>query len=269
MRLILTLAVSTGLVLLGQPQIGAAADLPPAAQEAAQTKCGTTSPGIFSGDANEQLPNPGCPPERLDWRLSQHGPGFWTADAAAPALADVSGAPRATVLRTPPSRAPADPPGCTTYPFMVVISGEPREATVVACPQPDGSWQVTQSTPGLPTQSFTVPPPPPEADAPGEDFGAWGTTPAGDWAEGPWPWFFGIAPAVVVSREFNRFDRFGNKLGHRFNRGFAHGSAVGRAVGFGHSFVQAQGFTERHDFAVGRSSQHGFGAGAGFAARHR
>jgi surface antigen len=267
MRLILTLALSTGLALLCRPQIGAAAKLPQPTQETAQTKCSNAMPEISPGSPAEQSTNPACPPEKLNWRLSRHGPGFWTADAAAPAPTDAAGTSRTAVLRTPLSQPPADPPGCPTYSLMVVISGEPREATVVACPQPDGSWQVTQYTPGLPTQTFAVPPP--AAGAPPDESAGWDTGPAWDWAAAPW--FFGYAPAVVVVQAFNRFHRFGHQFGHGFDHGFAHGDASGRGFAGGNHIAEGHG--ERQDFPARRSLavglRHGFSAAPGFAASRR
>ncbi|MBV8738475.1 MAG: hypothetical protein JO007_14680 [Alphaproteobacteria bacterium] len=250
MRLILTLALAAGLASLCQVQVGAAAVGQP--QRGTKTDCGTAAPGVSSGNPTGQSTNATCPPERLDWRLSQHGPGFWTPEAMAPALGDVAGGSRPTVLRAPPSQASADAPGCISYRLMVVISGEPREATVVGCPQPDGGWQVTQYTPGLPIQVFNVPAPPTTAPLP-DDFGGWNSAPVWDWAAQPW--FFGFAPAVVVGSGFNRFHRFRHEFAHGFGHGFAHGIAAGR------------GFTGVHNFAVG--PRPGFATGAGFVARRR
>jgi hypothetical protein len=40
-----------------------------------------------------------------------------------------------------------------------VIDGRTVQAKGRACLQPNGSWRVTQKTPGLPTQVYVVPPP--------------------------------------------------------------------------------------------------------------
>ncbi|MFI5029602.1 MAG: hypothetical protein ACHQPH_02750 [Reyranellales bacterium] len=40
----------------------------------------------------------------------------------------------------------------------VTVGGVQEQAEVLACLQPDGStWRITQTTPGLPTQIYTVP----------------------------------------------------------------------------------------------------------------
>jgi hypothetical protein len=39
------------------------------------------------------------------------------------------------------------------------VGGEQQQSVVEACQQPDGSWRITQNTPGLPPQVYTVPPP--------------------------------------------------------------------------------------------------------------
>jgi hypothetical protein len=256
MRLILTLALAAGLTLLCQVQVGAAAVGQPQAQGGTQTECGTASPGVSSGNPTGQSTNPTCPPKSLDWRLSQHGPSFRTPEAIAPAPGDVASGSRPTVLRAPSSQAVADAPGCISYPLMVVISGEPREATVVGCPQPDGGWQVTQYTPGLPTQVFNVPAPPTTAPSP-DDFGGWNSAPVWDWASQPL--FFGFAPAVVVGSGFNHFHRFRHEFAHGFGHGFAHG--------FAHGVASGHGFTGVHNFAVG--PRPGFAAAASLVARHR
>ncbi|WP_296383623.1 hypothetical protein [Reyranella sp.] len=39
----------------------------------------------------------------------------------------------------------------------ITVGGVQEQADVLACRQPDGSWRITQTTPGLPTQVYTVP----------------------------------------------------------------------------------------------------------------
>jgi hypothetical protein len=139
------------------------------------------------------------------------------------------------------AQPPAAPPACSSYTVPLTVGGQPQQAVVEACPQADGSWRITQTTPGLPPQVYEVPaaaPPPyssgysyPEAFA-YPDF-----APYWDWAGWGWaPWFFGLAPSVVVVQRFNHFH-------HGFAHGFGHG-----AHGFGHGM-------------------HGFG-GNGFAGMH-
>jgi hypothetical protein len=47
---------------------------------------------------------------------------------------------------------------CREFTVQVTVEGEPRQAVGQACRQPDGSWQVTLNTPGLPQQVYTLPP---------------------------------------------------------------------------------------------------------------
>jgi hypothetical protein len=49
--------------------------------------------------------------------------------------------------------------GCRDYNLPVVVNGSTLNATRRACPQPDGSWTVTQTVPGLAAQTYTVPAP--------------------------------------------------------------------------------------------------------------
>jgi hypothetical protein len=108
----------------------------------------------------------------------------------------------------------------------VTVGGQPRQALIEACPQPDGSWKITQNTPGLPTQVYQVPPPassPYPYDYPypvdyayPEFFPYWVGA----------PWYFGLAPSIVVVQRFHHFQ-------HGFPRGFRHGFARGFGPGFG------------------------------------
>jgi hypothetical protein len=132
----------------------------------------------------------------------------------------------------PPQPAPtasAQPPGvqpsCTSYTVPVTVGGQ----------QADGSWRITQTTPGLPPQVYEVPPPaysPYPSAYPYPDF-----SPSWDWAGAPYwgwgdaPWFFGLAPSIVVVQRFNHFH-------HGFSHGFGHGFAH---HGFGHGFAAGHG----------------------------
>jgi hypothetical protein len=117
----------------------------------------------------------------------------------------------------------------------VTVGGQPRQAVVEACQQADGSWRITQTTPGLPPQVYEVPPPaysPYPSAYPYPDF-----SPSWDWAGAPYwgwgdaPWFFGLAPSIVVVQRFNHFH-------HGFSHGFGHGFAH---HGFGHGFAAGHG----------------------------
>ena len=142
--------------------------------------------------------------------------------------------PEATVAGTtaavesPTAQPAAAEPACSSYTVPVTVGGQQQQAVVEACQQPDGSWRITQNTPGLPPQVYEVPAstyPSPYSSGyiyP-EYFPYW-------WDS---PWYFGLAPSIVVVQRLNRFH---HGFHNGFRRGFAHGS--GRS-GFGHGFAAA------------------------------
>jgi hypothetical protein len=138
----------------------------------------------------------------------------------------------ATAAAENPSAQPAAAePACSDYTVPVTVSGEQQQASVEACQQPDGSWRITQNTPGLPPQVYEVPAPTPSpypypaGYAYPDYFPYW-------WGS---PWYFGLGPSIFVVQRFNRFH---HGFHHGFHGGFAHGS--GRS-GFGHGFAAARG----------------------------
>jgi len=156
---------------------------------------------------------------------------------------------------TASAQPPATPPACSSYTVPLTVGGQPQQAVVEACPQADGSWRITQTTPGLPPQVYEVPAPAsspyssgysyPEA-YPYPDWSAysdWSGVPY--WGWGGAPWFFGLAPSIVVVQRFNHFH-------HGFHHGFAHG--------FGHG---ARGFGGRGFGGHGFAAMHGGGMGGG------
>jgi hypothetical protein len=123
----------------------------------------------------------------------------------------------------------ATPTACETTTVPVTVGGRPEQATVEACPQPDGSWRITQTTPGLPPQVYLMLAPPPDiypAIAPDyPDYSPY-------WAAAPWFWGIGIGPSVVVVERFRHPHRLGPVrpgLGHLTSRGFGHGAAGARS----------------------------------------
>ena len=145
--------------------------------------------------------------------------------------ATVSGT-TATTENASPQPAAAEP-ACGSYTVPVTVGGQQQQASVEACQQPDGSWRVTQNTPGLPPQVYDVPAPayapyPYPAGSAYPDFSPyWG----GWWGS---PWYWGLAPSMVFVQRFNRFH---HGFHHGFHRGFAHGSGH---PGFGHGFAAAR-----------------------------
>ena len=57
------------------------------------------------------------------------------------------------------AQPPADQPPCTSYTVPVTVGGQQLQSVVESCQQPDGSWRITQNTPGLPPQVYVIPPP--------------------------------------------------------------------------------------------------------------
>jgi surface antigen len=47
---------------------------------------------------------------------------------------------------------------CREFTAPVMVEGQQQQAVGQTCQQPDGSWQVTLNTPGLPQQVYTLPP---------------------------------------------------------------------------------------------------------------
>jgi hypothetical protein len=143
--------------------------------------------------------------------------------------------PDATVTGTtaaaenPDAQPAAAPPDCSSYTAPVTVGGLQQQAVVEACQQPDGSWRITQNTPGLPPQVYEVPAPTPSpypyplGYAYPDYFPYW-------WGS---PGYFGLAPSIVFVQRFNGFH---HSFHHGFHRGFAHGSGQG----FGHRFAAAR-----------------------------
>jgi hypothetical protein len=147
--------------------------------------------------------------------------------------------PDATVTGTTAEAENASPqpaaaePACSSYTVPVIVGGQQQQADVEACQQPDGSWRITQNTPGLPPQVYEVPAPayspyPYPVGSAYSDFSPYW----GDWWGSPWYW--GLAPSIVFVQRFNRFH---HGFHHGFHRGFAHGSGH---PGFGHGFAAAR-----------------------------
>jgi hypothetical protein len=139
---------------------------------------------------------------------------------------------------TPPAAgqagAAAPAPACQTTTVPVTVGGRPEQATIEACPQPDGSWRITQTTPGLPPQVYVMPAPPavPYPSAYPDYMDYFDDWPYWDWAAGPW-WFWGIGPTVVIVERLRHIhhlvDHVRPGLGHLPPRGFGHAVAAAPA----------------------------------------
>jgi hypothetical protein len=106
---------------------------------------------------------------------------------------------------------PPDQPYCREFTAPVIIGGQREQAVGQACRQADGSWRITQETPGSPPLVYVVPPQTVYQPAP-------------YWAYDPWF----VAPAFGTSFVF--VDRF-----HRHHH-FHHGGFDRMGMGFhGHA----------------------------------
>jgi hypothetical protein len=183
-------------------------------------------------------------------QISTLGAAMALASAACQPLPDTTfGAPAGQPQPMPTAGIQPSPaqPTCSSYTVPLTIGGQPQNAVVEACQQADGSWRVTQTTPGLPPQVYEVPPPPaspypsaysyPETNPyPYTEFSPyWGWS---DWGWGGVPWFLGLGPSIVVVHRFNHFH---HGFGHGFGRGFTRGSGQGFAGMHGGSFAGMRG----------------------------
>jgi hypothetical protein len=177
-------------------------------------------------------------------RVSTLGAAMALACAACQPLPDATlGAPagQPQPMSAADTQPPSAQPTCSSYTVPLTVGGQPQNAVVEACQQADGSWRVTQTTPGLPPQVYEVPPPAaspyPSAYSypetyPYPDFSPyWGW---GDWGWGGAPWFLGLGPSIVVVKRFTHFH-------HGFGHGFGHGSGRGFGGGSGHGFAGMRG----------------------------
>lgn len=189
---------------------------------------GFTMP-VKAGGRPEQASGQACEQPDGSWQVAQNTPGLPAQTYALPP----AGQP-APAAANPATQASPNQPACSSYAATVTVGGQPRQAVIEACPQPDGSWKITQNTPGLPAQVYDVPAPisspypytyPYPLDYAYPEFFPY-------WAGAPW--FFGLAPSIVVVQRFHHFH-------HGFGPGFGHGFVRGFGPGFGHGFAAAHG----------------------------
>jgi surface antigen len=195
-----------------------------------QAACrGFTAP-VTAGATPEQASGQACRQPDGSWQIVQNTPGLPSQAYVTPP-AGRPPAPAAAAAQPQPGQ-----PACSSYTARVLVGGEPRDAVIAACPQPDGSWKITQYTPGLPPQSYEVPPPaaagyaaPYPADYAYPEFFPY-------WAGAPW--FFGLGPSIFV---VNRVNHFHHGFGHGFGHGGGRGFGRGFGPGFGHGFAARGG----------------------------
>jgi surface antigen len=196
------------------------------AQASSQPDCREFTAPVTTGGQPEQARGRACRQPDGSWQVVQNTPGLPSQEYLFPRPEQTPPPPAQTASTEPTS--PQAPPACTTYTVAVSVGGRPEQAVVEACPQADGGWRITQTTQGLPPQVYDVPPPPAHtpysydyAYAYPDYFPYW-------WGA---PWFFGLAPSIVVVQHFHHFH-------HGFGHGFMHGMH-----GFAHGFTGVRGGT--------------------------
>jgi hypothetical protein len=78
--------------------------------------------------------------------------------ACAPQVAPSAADPAPNQTQMAQGEPQSGPPNCHEFTVQVAVGGQPQQAVGQACQQPDGSWRITQNTPGLPQQVYTLPP---------------------------------------------------------------------------------------------------------------
>jgi hypothetical protein len=139
------------------------------------------------------------------------------APQVAPSATDLAPAQRQMAQGEPQS----GPQNCHEFTVQVMVGGQPQQAVGQACQQPDGSWWITQNTPGLPQQVYTLPPQAIYLYPYPEPYYWWD------------PWFYGssffVGGPVFFAHGFHHFhhhDGF-HQGGFRHGGGFAHGGFHG------------------------------------------
>ena len=103
-------------------------------------------------------------------------------------------------MPTAGTQPPPAQPICSSYTVPLTVGGQPQNAVVEACQQADGSWRVTQTTPGLPPQVYEVPPPAaspyPSAYSYPEAYPYPDFSPYWGWSD----WALGLGRGALVSR---------------------------------------------------------------------
>lgn len=226
MRWILIIAVALGGTAC-QSALG-----PQVVQQPNETQpvCHDFNAAVKAGGTPEQATGEACEQPDGSWQVSQNIPGLPPQSFALAPLGQQPAEASGAVAQPPANQSLPNQPSCTSYTAPVIVDGQPRQALIEACPQPDGSWKITQNTPGLPTQEYDIPPPastpypytyPYSMDYAYPEFFPY-------WVGAPW--FFGLAPSIVVVNRFHNFH-------HGFGHGFGHGFVRGFGPGFGHGFT--------------------------------
>jgi hypothetical protein len=204
-----------------------------------QPVCHDFNAAVKAGGRPEQATGQACEQPDGSWQVAQNTPGLPAQTFTLPPPGQQPGAAESAVAQPLSNRPlanqpPPSQPACDSYTASVLVGGQLEQAVIQGCPQPDGSWKITQYTPGLPPQEYDIPPPasspypytyPYPLDYAYPDFYPY-------WLGAPW--FFGLGPSIVVVNRFHYFHHgFGHGFGHGFTRGFGPGFGQGFAGGHG------------------------------------
>ena len=186
--------------------------------------CHDFSAAVKAGGSPEQATGQACEQADGSWQVAQNTPGLPAQTYVLPPPGASTAAAANPAAQPQPTSPPPNQPQCSSYTAPVTVGGQPQQAVIEACPQPDGSWKITQNTPGLPALVYDIPPPPSSPypydypyplDYAYPDFFPY-------WVGAPW--FFGLGPSIVVVQRFHNFHYgFGHGFGHGFTRGFGPG----------------------------------------------
>jgi hypothetical protein len=139
MRSIPILALALMLYLFGAGSIALAVTADASPPAAPQPDCRIPAATVTGGAPARPLAVPACSRSSVGPGLVERGPGFWTAGGGAAKSGREEADPQPTVLRVADTAAAPNALSCPSYPFPVVVDGQPRQATIVACRQTDGS----------------------------------------------------------------------------------------------------------------------------------
>jgi surface antigen len=171
---------------------------------------------VLVGGKDETASGVACEQGDGSWRITDNTPGLPQRVYTMPppgTVAPLPGPAPGQVVQGQVVQGQAD---CREYTVPIIVGGAQKQGVGESCRQPDGSWRITDNTPGLPQQVYVVPPPYTG------DYSAYDP-----WASDPWaydPWIYGPPVALAGSFVFaDGFHRF-----HHFHRG------PGPFLGFGH-----------------------------------
>jgi len=235
------------ITITSPPVVAGPAPVEPPQEPPAQPDCRPFSTPVMVGGVLQQTNGQVCHEPDGSWRVVQQTPGLPIQEYHLPP----EGQQPPGAVATPA----ASQTGCQDHTIPLTVGGRAEQATLEACPQSDGSLQVTQYTPGLPPQTYMMPPPPPPGD---EVYGS--GYPDYDesfdfdpyWADAPW--FFGLGPTLVVVYGFNHF-----------HHGYAY---AGGARGRGSSTYPVTGTSDESGSGFQRSGGGGLQRSGGKGARH-